>query len=277
MSNITHHRARPFRSTVSEAADLISALTSVGALAASIAAAFIARRLFFIERDRDARRESEDRRRQASGVSAWIGVHVEPGKAKPPKVVVVSNTSDGPVFDVSVGTAKLDGITTRTPLLKCLPPGTFVYGRAADYKAHPKDSEWTYALTTTEFVGPPRPYSFAPGNAAVTDVTFSDALNQRWTRQSNGALISVIDEELPRFAAALKRLPGSHRASAKVYGQPLAVLFREPIEPGQSDALSVRHRRIPSPRRLSPQEEAQDLSQMVASLRTTLVRSHPAK
>ncbi|GAA4264451.1 hypothetical protein GCM10022256_00630 [Frondihabitans peucedani] len=111
---------------------------------------------------------------------------------------VLLNISDSPVFDVSVGTVHFGGLTARTPLMKCRPPGDFVYGRADDYDDHPKNSHWSYAMTKDEFTAPIRPYSLAPGKAAIEDVTFADALNQRWTRASNGALMAILDEEPPR-------------------------------------------------------------------------------
>jgi hypothetical protein len=139
---------------------------------ASIAAVF-AYRALRIEQRRDAGRDDEARRKQAEGISAWVGPR-EGGSYDSPEhfEVVVGNTSDQPAYGLFFTAFFDDG--GECPLmnyLNVLPPQSRVYldrelaDDDADRAADPFD--W---------------------KDATISVRFFDARGQQWLRNEIGSL-----------------------------------------------------------------------------------------
>lgn len=143
--------------------DYLALAVSVAAAAATVAAVWVAVRL--------SGRDTKERAfRQASAVTAWMGM-MEPGlRSASANTIVVSNGSTAAVYDVLVsyagawGSAKPDSADyTDTTWLTMIPPGTWY------------------------FEGPQNPGSAMDVRPGVL-MEFTDASEVRWKRAANGVL-----------------------------------------------------------------------------------------
>lgn len=158
----------------------LSAFATLGALVAAVYAGVQAKKLYAVESARDEQARENDRRRQASQVSAWAAMQIQTGN-RLIYGVVVRNSSDDPVYDVQ---ATCHGFTSgRTTILRCVPPGEyFLPNVLKEGRFH-----WDYAKPVEEVRDPVRPFT-ASDHKGVDVVTFRDNIGVAWQRAARGEL-----------------------------------------------------------------------------------------
>lgn len=168
-----------------DVATWVSAVASVATAILALAAAIVGYRVYKVESGRDARAEqdrreraADERRSQASLVSAWYGRSAEAGSGFSPWPTYywggwIVNASDSPIYDAVVtfylsGTGKQS--TWSGGLIKVLPPyrGEQFVDVGDDAREQLTDEERQ--------------------NSIEVSLEFRDAAGRRWLRDRNGYL-----------------------------------------------------------------------------------------
>lgn len=161
-------------------ADIVTALTAIGALFAAIMGAKHAGRLFAVEAKRDDDSAARERQAQARQVFAWVASRIGEGEKKTYGVVVV-NSSEQVIYDVEVHVAGAGGVERRPVTLRILPPGAYYLGES------PEAYGWEFASRLRSFDDEIRPLTKAK-DRGVRGMTFRDSSNLTWARDEIGLL-----------------------------------------------------------------------------------------
>lgn len=163
-------------------ADIVTALTAIGALFAAILGAKHAGRLFAVEAKRDDANAARERQAQARQVFAWVAARTREGEENPYEYgVVVANASDQIIYDVEVGVLGAGGVE-RTPVtLRLLPPGVYYLPEK------PQAYGWGFASPLRSFEREIRPVAKAK-ECGISGMTFRDSSNLTWARDEIGLL-----------------------------------------------------------------------------------------
>ncbi len=161
--------------------DWITAVTAVLALLAAVWAGTTARRLHGIESDRDRRTREAAVREQARNINAWCVVTDPAGRRR--DGLLVSNTSDSPVYAVEVRSQDRNERVQFPLTLTLLPPGDFVVVEDATY-------HWTFPESVESMGVAIRPVT-KHEYWRVTEVTFADSSGVTWRRDRDGQLTQL--------------------------------------------------------------------------------------
>ena len=116
------------------------------------------------EHRREADRTEDERRAQASRVSAWVELHHAPGSA-PELKFHVHNSSDMPIYEVELPLPARADDEPETEFIGLVPPGQTI--------RRPAPHEWL-----ASYVGP-----------EPIEIEFLDSAGWQWRRNEQGALI----------------------------------------------------------------------------------------
>lgn len=166
-------------------ADIVTALTAIGALIAAIIAARHADRLFAVEVSRDGRAVERERQAQASQVFAWVASRIIGDDAKAYGAVVV-NSSRQAIYDVTVRVTGANGTERRPISLTILPPGAYYLEES------PKAFGWEFASRLRSFDEEIRPVTKSK-KRSIVGMRFRDSSNLTWARDEVGILVSATD------------------------------------------------------------------------------------
>lgn len=161
-------------------ADIITALTAVGALFAAVVGARHAARLFAVEARRDDSATARERQAQASQVFAWVASRIVDDEAVAYGAVVV-NSSEQAIYDVMVRVTGANGIERRPVTLTILPPGAYYLEESAEAYG------WTFASRLRSFDEEIRPVTKSK-KRTIAGMWFRDSSNLHWTRDETGIL-----------------------------------------------------------------------------------------
>ncbi|ROS62644.1 hypothetical protein EDF38_1756 [Frigoribacterium sp. PhB160] len=170
-------------SVIEVIASSIAAVATVGALLAAVRAVGDAKKLFNIESKRDQTAAEDRERQQASKINAWSALRLLRNDIQG-FGVIVSNSSEEPVYDVKVAVGGFR--TAHAPTLACVPPGQ-VFVEQKRVMVEVDTFHWDYAKPVTEFADPLRPFS-ASQSKRVTGVMFTDSSGRQWRRSETGQL-----------------------------------------------------------------------------------------
>lgn len=159
-------------------ADIVTALTAIGALIAAIAGARHAGRLFARESQRDDEAAARERQSQASKVFAWVASRI--GEDTTYGAVVV-NSSERAIYDVQVKVADSAGNPRMPITLTILPPGAYYLGESSAAYG------WEFASALEAFDDEIRPVTKSK-NRSILGMTFRDSSNLLWSRDEMGIL-----------------------------------------------------------------------------------------
>ncbi|GAB3618314.1 hypothetical protein GCM10027416_28710 [Okibacterium endophyticum] len=166
-------------------AEWVTALVTLGALAAAVGAGLTTRRLYLIESERDRLGAEERSRRQAQNVAAWVAAAIDGGDAPDSYGVVIHNSSSAVIYDVSVRATRKGGGELELLKLHVVPPGEYY----AEYQPGAKFA-WGFpsAVSATGMEIRPVTKSAAMG---IKRLEFRDSADRRWLRSDSGSLESV--------------------------------------------------------------------------------------
>jgi hypothetical protein len=142
--------------SVSEAADVFSAIGTVGAFG-------VAMYLLRKEQQRETDRREDERRAQAARVSAWLETRPTPNGGRE-LLFHVHNAGDMPIYEVSLPTMTPGEENTEAQFIGLVPPGQTIV------RAAPRD--WIKNYFTPEPV----------------QIEFLDSGGNQWIRDEQGAL-----------------------------------------------------------------------------------------
>lgn len=163
-------------------ADIVTALTAIGALFAAILGAKHAGRLFAVEAKRDDDSAARERQAQARQVFAWVASRI--GEDETTYGVVVVNSSEQAIYDVEVRVTGADGLERRPVALTILPPGAYYLGESdAAYG-------WEFASRLRSFEDEIRPVTKSK-KRGIRGMTFRDSSNLTWARDEIGLLAAT--------------------------------------------------------------------------------------
>ncbi len=142
--------------TIGEAADVFSAIGTVGAFGVAL---YLLRK----EQQREAIRDDDDRRAQAARVSAWLETRptLHGGREL---LFHVHNASDMPIYEVSLPTMTPGDEDAEAEFIGLVPPGQTIT------RAAPREWIRTY---------------FSP---EPVQIEFLDSSGNQWTRDEQGSL-----------------------------------------------------------------------------------------
>jgi hypothetical protein len=169
--------------------DWISAIATLGALAAAWIAGATAKRLYVVESERDKVAAEEREREDAELVHAWTAaVHGEGLRSR--YGLIISNRSTSPVFDVKIesNTGIEDNGVHRAawPVkLAMLPPGEY-FAPTVPYPDKGSRDEGI-PEPTSQLDGTIRPI-MKKHDWVVTRIGFTDAAGRHWHRDRTGVL-----------------------------------------------------------------------------------------
>lgn len=163
-------------------ADVITALTAIGALIAAILGAKHAGRLFAVEAKRDESTAARERQSQASQVFAWVASRIVDDEAKAYGAVVV-NSSEQAIYDVTVRVTGASGVERRPIELTILPPGAYYLEESAEAYA------WEFASRLRSFDEEIRPVTKSK-KRTIAGMRFRDSSNLVWARDETGMLVA---------------------------------------------------------------------------------------
>lgn len=159
-------------------ADVVTALTAIGALLAAVFGAKNAARLFGIEAKRDAAAAAREVQSQASKAFAWVATRISKREFYG---VVIVNSSEQAIYDVVVRVTGADEVE-RTPVrLTILPPGAYYLEES------PQAYGWTFASRLRSFDEEIRPVTKSR-KRRVVGMSFRDSSNVAWVRDAEGLL-----------------------------------------------------------------------------------------
>lgn len=160
-------------------ADIVTALTAIGALLAAVVGARHAGRLFAVEAKRDEDAADRERQSQASKVFSWVASRI--GEGETTYGVVVVNSSEQAIYNVEVRVAGSDGSERRPVSLTLLPPGAYYLGESdAAYG-------WEFASRLRSFEDEIRPVTKSK-KRGILGMSFRDSSNLPWGRDDMGLL-----------------------------------------------------------------------------------------
>lgn len=164
-------------------AEVLSAVGTVGAFATGFV-------LLRQEHQREELRAEDERRQQATKVSAWVEAHATAYGARE-LLFHVHNASEMPIYEVSLPTP--DGGTHEAEFIGLVPPGQTVQ--------RPAPREWLKTYYSPEPV----------------EIEFLDSSGRQWTRDEQGFLTPAADAGpaaavLSRGARWLRPLRGRRRS-----------------------------------------------------------------
>lgn len=174
----------------------LSVIVAAAALGAAIWAGLISKRLFDVERERDALAQDHKEREQASGIAAWCITYRKSDNSPSPKGLLLHNSSDAPVFDIKVSSTysrrQNEPPVDQPPLkLSVLPPGE--HACLAD-----TEFPWQFPEPTAQVehrVGAPlRPVTNNRG-WMVKAIEFTDSSGKQWLRNHQGQLLRLEQEK----------------------------------------------------------------------------------
>jgi hypothetical protein len=187
---------------IGELAALISAVASLGALSAAIAAALQTKKLFGIESGRDQIAEAERRqlqaernRQQASCISAWVLLRKVPNDPERAFLVIAArNASELPIYALRLAVFDSSGREIVAEQVAVLPP-----------EDTPLELPQV-ALCDYRFAS-----DAASMQALAVQLTFLDASGRAWCRDVRGVLeepaSGALQASLPASSAKLSRAP----------------------------------------------------------------------
>ena len=166
-------------------ADIVTALTAIGALVAAIVAARHARTLLDAERIRDDKTDARERRAQASKVFAWVAARI-PTESENPSAygAVVVNSSEQAIFDVTVTVCGHDGAERMPITLTLLPPGSYYLEESRE------NYGWEFARALASLEDEIRPITKSRLRR-IARLRFEDSTNLFWQRDDHGTLIEL--------------------------------------------------------------------------------------
>lgn len=159
-------------------ADIVTALTAIGALIAAIGGARHASRLFAIEAKRDDDTAARETQSQASKVFAWVASRI--GEQTTYGVVVV-NSSEQAIYDVEVRVTDAYENERRPIVLTLLPPGAYYLGESSEAYG------WEFASRLRSFDDEIRPVTKSK-KRRILGMSFRDSSNLTWVRDDSGLL-----------------------------------------------------------------------------------------
>lgn len=159
-------------------ADIITALTAIGALIAAVAGAKHASRLFIVEARRDEAAATRERQSQASKVFAWVASRI--GDRATFGVVVV-NSSKQAIYDVEVRVSDGHAKERRAVSLTILPPGAYYLEESTEAYG------WEFASRLRSFDDEIRPVTKSK-HRGILGMSFRDSSNLKWVRDDRGIL-----------------------------------------------------------------------------------------
>jgi len=162
-------------------ADVVTALTAIGALIAAILGAKHAARLFAVEAKRDEDGAVRERQAQASQVFAWVASRIVDAKAEAYGAVVV-NSSEQAIYDVTVRVSGASGAERRPITLTILPPGAYYLEESAEAYG------WEFASRLRSFDEEIRPVTKSK-KRCILGMAFRDSSNLTWVRDETGILL----------------------------------------------------------------------------------------
>jgi len=182
-------RIRPNNSPFERQCTLADLPTWLGDVPTWITTLAIAFAGFQLLSERQRRLAEQDRasKAQARKISAWAASdrHAEPKAFG----VVVSNRSDSTFHDVTV--SALIYHKEQPPIrFTVLPPGDYF----VELLKEKGEEKWEYAVHVDEYGGHLRPYTGTAGYQ-VTEIIFTDNLNQRWSADHHMVLQRDNDSE----------------------------------------------------------------------------------
>lgn len=154
-------------------AQILGALSGIGAAIAAILSWSTAKELNRIEAERDAKQARAAERYQAEHV-AVVGVHYPDTPEGKQYAIMVVNGSDAPIYDIRVESQKANKRYDNPVLeLAVLPPGKFVI------PAHP---QFHWGDPIDQDAAQMKLNMMAKGNAGemITHVSFADAASRKW-------------------------------------------------------------------------------------------------
>lgn len=160
-------------------ADVITALTAIGALFAAVLGAKHAGRLFGIEAKRDEAATAREMQSQASKVFAWVASRI--GEEQTTYGVVVVNSSEQAIYDVEVRVTDAYESERRPIQLTILPPGAYYLGESTEAYA------WEFASRLRSFDDEIRPVTKSR-KRRIVGMSFRDSSNLTWVRDVEGLL-----------------------------------------------------------------------------------------
>lgn len=160
-------------------ADIVTALTAVGALIAAILGARHAARLLDMEGKRDAAAAAREMQSQASTVFAWVASRI--GDDATTFGAVVANSSEQAIYDVEVRVTDAYGKESRPIVLTVLPPGAYYLGESNEAYG------WEFASRLRSFDDEIRPVTKSK-KRRILGMTFRDSSNLLWAREADGLL-----------------------------------------------------------------------------------------
>jgi hypothetical protein len=166
-------------SSIGSVADIITAVTTIGALVAAVIAAKHAGKLFRVESGRDKHAAQREVQEQASKVYAWVATRIGDNESYG---AVVVNSSEQAIYDVNVRVTDRTG-TERPPIsLTTLPPGAY-------YLAESRESyAWEFASRLRSFEDEIRPITKSR-ERGIVGMRFRDSANLIWERDATGRLV----------------------------------------------------------------------------------------
>ena len=180
----THSWVRPtytLRVEFGSVADIVTALTAIGALVAAILGAKHAGRLFAVEAKRDEDSAARERQAQASQVFAWVASRIVDDEAVAYGAVVV-NSSEQAIYDVTARVTGANGVERRPITLTILPPGAYYLEEREDAFG------WDFASRLRSFEEEIRPVTKSK-KRSITGMAFRDSSNLTWRRDESGMLM----------------------------------------------------------------------------------------
>ena len=175
----------------------LSVIVAAAALAAAIWAAITSKRLYEVERNRDRVEADRRAKQQAGEIAAWCVTYDTPAGESSPKGLLIHNSSNAPVFDVTVQStyskSKRGTPEAQSSLsMSVLTPGDYATIEDSTYP-------WKFPETqqrVEEKVGSRlRPVTNNKG-WMVTSIEFTDSFGSTWERNERGKLLRR-DQEAP--------------------------------------------------------------------------------
>jgi len=161
-------------------ADVVTALTAIGALVAAIIGARHASRLFAVEAKRDRSTAEREKQAQASRVFAWVAARIIDRDSAKYGVVVV-NSSEQAIYDVKVRVIGANAVERSAITLAFLPPGSFYLEESHEAYG------WKFASRIETITDEIRPVAKAK-KRSIAGMWFRDSSNLKWTRDETGIL-----------------------------------------------------------------------------------------
>lgn len=161
-------------------ADIVTALTVIGALIAAILGAKHAGRLFAVEAKRDESAAAREKQSQASQVFAWVASRIVDKEANAYGAVVV-NSSEQAIYDVTVRVTGANGAERRPIQLTILPPGAYYLEESDEAYG------WEFASRLRSFDEEIRPVTKSK-KRTIAGMMFRDSANLTLARDETGIL-----------------------------------------------------------------------------------------